>query len=182
MPRVLKLLFVLTVLLAVAQAFWHHAHLPMRVASHFDAAGRANDWMSRDAHLGFQAGLALFLGLLFGAIGALPPRLPDSLINLPHREYWLAPQRRAASLAWVGSMAHALGIVVVGFFIFVFQQVYVANVTGALRLELLPLIIGQFVLVAGLITVLLFRFRRPPSDISCCRSRSPSSGRHDWKV
>ena len=171
MQRALKLLFVLTVLLAVAQAFWHHAHLPLRVATHFDAAGRPNGWMSRDANLGFQAGLALFLGALFGGIGALTRRLPDSMINLPHRDYWLAPERRAATLAWVGSMAHALGIVVVGFFIFVFQQVYAANLTGTLHLAQMPLIIGQFVLVAGLVTALLFRFRRPPDSSRPGKSR-----------
>jgi uncharacterized membrane protein len=163
MIRSLKLPFLTFVLLALLQAVWHHAHLPARVATHFDAHGHANGWMSRNTHFLFQAGLAIFLGVLFGSIPRLIRRLPDSLINIPHREYWLARERRAATLAWIGNAGYVLGCVVLAFFMLVFQQVFVANTSGPLELKLMPLVIGQFVFVVVLIVLLMSRFQRPPA-------------------
>ena len=53
--------------------------------------------------------------LMFFAAWPLLLRTPDSLINLPHKEWWLVPERRDATkawladqLAWIGAMAQAL--------------------------------------------------------------------------
>lgn len=79
--------------------------LPPVVATHFDASGAANGHMPRGAYLAVMlligAGAPLFIGL---APGALMRRHPDR-INLPNREYWLAPGRRDATVAYV--VAHA---------------------------------------------------------------------------
>jgi hypothetical protein len=53
-----------------------------------------------------------------------------------------------------------------------FQQVYVANLTGTLTLKLMPLIIGQFVFVVGLISIMMFRFRPPTQPGPQSRRRS----------
>lgn len=39
--------------------------LPVRMATHFDASGRANGWMSREASLGFALGLTAFMLVIF---------------------------------------------------------------------------------------------------------------------
>ena len=39
------------------------------------------------------------LSTLFGAIGALIRVTPDDAINLPNKEYWLAPARREATIS-----------------------------------------------------------------------------------
>ncbi|MEZ5413111.1 MAG: DUF1648 domain-containing protein [Opitutaceae bacterium] len=167
-----KILFLLTAALALAQATWHYLHLPETVAIHFDLAGQANGWSSRGAHFAMQAGLAVFLGALFGSGGWLLRRVPDQFINIPHRDYWLAPERRAATCRALDSMFSAVGIVVMGFFVVLFQQVYVANLTGTLTLKLMPLIIGQFVFVVGLISIMMFRFRPPAQPDPRSRRRS----------
>jgi hypothetical protein len=173
MSRGLKLPFLSFVLLALMQAAWHRAHLPARVATHFNAHGQADGWMSVNAHFLFQTGLTLFLGVLFGSLPRLLRRLPDSMINIPHREYWLARERRAATLAWIGNAGYALGCVVLAFFMLIFQQVFVANTSGPLELRLMPLVIGQFVFVVLMIVVLMFRFQRPPGP----PPRAPKSRR-----
>lgn len=167
-----KILFLLTVAIALAQAGWHYAHLPETVATHFDLQGKANGWAPRGTHFAMQAGLAVFLGALFGSGGWLLRRVPDQFINIPHRDYWLAPERRAATCLALDNMFSALGIVVMGFFVVLFQQVYVANLTGILTLKLMPLIIGQFVFIVGLITIMMFRFRPPTNPGSNKRRRS----------
>lgn len=69
--------------------------LPERVASHFGPMGHADGWMSRTAYLGtfvgFVCGLSIFLPTVFYCVRFLPA----SGINLPNRDYWLAPERRA---------------------------------------------------------------------------------------
>ena len=71
--------------------------LPERVATHFAFDGRANGWMTRHAYawtMGILA-LALPFGVWISA-GWLPRRWPK-LVNVPFRNYWLAPARRQAA-------------------------------------------------------------------------------------
>ena len=78
---------------------WHQ--LPPRVASHFNARGQPDGYMPREA---FLADLALLGGgfiVLLLLAPALLRVLPSSLINLPHRDYWLAPERRNASFEYI---------------------------------------------------------------------------------
>jgi hypothetical protein len=69
------------------------------MASHFDAAGNPNGFLPRSAFftvMAFACGAAVVLP----ALAPLGLRhIPASAINIPHREYWLAPERRAASIA-----------------------------------------------------------------------------------
>jgi serine/threonine-protein kinase len=76
------------------------SQLPERMASHFKAGGEVDGWMSRAAYhafivklgLGFPLAMPVVMCLVFSV-------LPDSMINLPNREYWLAPERRATTRA-----------------------------------------------------------------------------------
>lgn len=163
MSRLLTLLLVLLLLAALVQTAWHHATLPEQVATHFDVRGQPDDWMSRDAHAAFQAGLVIFIAAVFAGMARFIDRLPARFINLPHREYWFAPARRAASLQAIAALLQLIGCATIGFFMFIFHHVHRANLSGGrLELELMPLIIGQFLLVIGLVVIGLFRFRRPP--------------------
>jgi len=71
-----------------------YGELPARVASHFDILGRPNGWMSRETCVGFTVGLGIFMPALVVGAMAGADRIPVSFINLPHRDYWLAPERR----------------------------------------------------------------------------------------
>jgi uncharacterized membrane protein len=86
------------------------SQLPPMVASHFDAAGQANAFMSRSGYTRFVLCLVLGLPLVVVAIlTAVYSRASD--LKLPNRDYWLAPQRidrtRAFLVAhgvWFGSL------------------------------------------------------------------------------
>lgn len=165
MRRFAQLLFVAVTLLALGLAVRQSENLPERVATHFNANGQPNGWMPRHDHTTYQIGTTAFVALLFVAIALLTPRLPDRLINLPHRDYWLAPSRRAASLAWVEGMLFWLGAALQLFLAFVFSEVARANlsVKPELHLNSLWLQVSLFIMVVGLVITMLFRFRRPPS-------------------
>jgi hypothetical protein len=54
---------------AMGLSYWQlWDRLPVRMASHFDAAGHANGWMSRAAALYFDLGFLIFLSALFSLV------------------------------------------------------------------------------------------------------------------
>src|SRR5207237_1170658 len=75
--------------------------LPERVATHFDASGQPNGWMSRHGHIIFIMLLGLALPLLVAGSFFCLRFFPGRGINLPHREYWLAPERRAGTFSYL---------------------------------------------------------------------------------
>lgn len=91
--------------------------LPENVATHFNAVGQPDGWMSRPNHLLFLALFGfLFPGFVVG-ISYLIRFFPPYLINLPNRDYWTAPERLPDTLSfffrhslWFASLAVAFVI------------------------------------------------------------------------
>jgi len=98
--------YLISLLVAAMHMTWARNVLPATVASHFGASGQADSFTDADGFLRGYAVLMLFMALTFGGLARLFPRLPDSVFNIPHRPYWLAPERRAATLN--GFVAHYL--------------------------------------------------------------------------
>jgi hypothetical protein len=158
---------VLFLVLVAAGAFvWlTGSALPSIVASHFGRGGVATGFAPKEAYLGlmltFVVAVPLLLALSARLVGVLPPRL----INLPHREYWLAPQRRAATLDALSAMSVQFALVLAVFLCFVHWLVVRANAARPPRLEETPFIAG--LALFGIITMarvllLLRRFNRVP--------------------
>ncbi len=116
--------------LGVVQCFVLRPLLPERVASHFDFNGKPNGGMNRDTFvvtmLATNLGLPVFMVLL----SWITRILPNSLINVPHKEYWLTPERRRTTLQWFEQwmvwISSATGL----FLIAMFWLVYLANRDG----------------------------------------------------
>lgn len=82
--------------LAVAYRYWQvWDQLPVRMASHFDAAGRANGWMTRETSLQFTLGfmtfmLAVFSAVLYAVAKKYPTaKLSWTLLGFFHLEIWM---------------------------------------------------------------------------------------------
>ena len=71
--------------------------LPERVATHFGLAGAPDGWMSKAAFVTFSVSILAFVIVVFVSSGSLFRILPRGLINVPNRDYWLAPERRAGA-------------------------------------------------------------------------------------
>lgn len=111
-PRlVLGLLWILfAALLGATAGYW-----PERVATHFNFEGQPNGWMSRRANLIAYSALAYGLPIAVYGIFCLTRVLPVGLVNLPRREYWLAPERREETLRELQRQSLWLGCLMVLF-------------------------------------------------------------------
>ncbi len=119
----LALLVLLALLVVVAvQIAYYAPRLPATVASHFTAGGAPDGWASRSELLVIYVVIVLVTVLSFATLPLVLRHTSDSLINLPHKDYWLAPERRAetfrtlgARMLWFGDatlmlVSHLMGV------------------------------------------------------------------------
>jgi len=119
--------FVALIVATLAQMAWYYPRLPVRVAGHFNAAGQANAFMSKDAFFTLQLEVLGLLALVFLFLPILITRLPPGMINLPNKDYWLAPKRRAHTTQMLQSFLMGFGNVMVLFLLLVFREAMRAN-------------------------------------------------------
>lgn len=141
------------------------ARLPPAVALHFDAAGAANGFMPRGTYLALMTAVAAGVPLLLGGIGRRIGGLPPGLVNLPNKDYWLAPERRDASLASLSARMQWFAMATAVFLCCVHWLVVRANASPAPHLAGAPFAIAlaAFLLfTAGWLAALLAKFARRP--------------------
>lgn len=165
MNRTLLLLvgYALMLLFAACDLAWLYPQLPDRIATKFGTAGTAIGWSSRSGWLTvqlFSLGLltALMVGLRFGLRW-----IPSSLINVPHREYWLAPERLEQSCALIGDLILWLGLAMLAFLTALQHLTLRANLAAEPRMAAaFWFVLGLYLaaMAAGIVW-LYRRFRRP---------------------
>ena len=160
-----RLFLPLLLALIAVQMIYFYPKLPAVIASHFGGQGVPNGWMSRDFSLVFH--LILLSGMLavFFGIPKILRRIPVALINLPHKEYWLAPGRAEESLRDFETRFNLFGLAVIAFQTAVLQLVYQANLTPSPRLPSVPFVTLMalfFVALAAFLISIFRRFGKPP--------------------
>lgn len=97
---------VLVAFLAVLAALFvifTSAELPALVGSHFNFRGDPDGWMARESYVVLMVVFVLaYPALMTLAFSWLPQKFP-SWVNIPQRDYWLAPERRADSLKFLAT-------------------------------------------------------------------------------
>jgi hypothetical protein len=127
MQRLAWLFFVLCLAVAAAYIVATTGALPEQVASHFGRGNAANAYMTRGGYLAFMLVFAVALPAFLAAmIGLLPRRWPNA-INLPHKDYWLDPKRRDATLNALSGFGASLGSLTVLFTAAIHYVLIVAN-------------------------------------------------------
>lgn len=139
--------------------------LPERIATHFDVSGAADGWMTRASHFQFMLTFGLLFPLAVPVICFCLRFMPASLINIPRREFWLAPERRQQTVDYLFGHALWFGCLAVCFVAGSHLLVVEANLRNppTLSTALLLGVAGSF--LAGLsvwIAILLRRFMRLP--------------------
>lgn len=151
-------------LVGIVAIFLARAELPEQVASHYDSSGTPDGWMDRDTFLGLYAGLLVLMAGLFGGLAAFLPRLPNAMINVPHKDYWLAPERRDESLRGMTSMLVWIGVATLLFLVALFRMTWTANLSesGELGDGFWILLAGYLGITLGVAIGGMMRYRKPP--------------------
>jgi hypothetical protein len=163
--------FVLLVAGAAVHFSRYYPVLPPIVASHFDAHGNANGWQTKQGFFAVFAGVTVLAFSLVFAVPALIGAAPLAIINLPNKTYWLAPQQRNSSQAFLSSWFAWFGNVVFVVMFLTFDYAVKSNLqrysaADPAHLWYVLAGFGGFSLVWMVLFFLRFsRLPRSPSDI-----------------
>jgi len=168
--RLPKIFFLVLVIYAIANLTYDYPGLPNIVASHFTLNGTANGWQTKQMlYAAFGGVTVLAAGLVF-AIPALMGRTKS--MNIPHREYWLAPERLGETQQFIAAWFGWFGCAIFALIYFAFEfavdtSLHPTNPPAASRLLYLLAAFGAFDVVW--IIRLLTRFSRVPGDAAAQR-------------
>jgi hypothetical protein len=154
------------VLAAAVFVFVTSRALPIEVASHFGPGGIPDGFMSHRAYVRFMLAFVVLLPLLLGLGASAVARLPVKLVNIPNREYWLAPERRAQAVAMLQRLMRSFAIMLVVFLCYVHWLVVRANASMPPLLDGSAFAAGLGAFMVALvawIVMLRRRFRAPGS-------------------
>jgi uncharacterized membrane protein len=160
-PRVLFFAIVLTTL---AQCVHDFPLLPNRLASHFAASGIPNGWMTKTQFM-VVYGVVLLpaLAIEFWVSHRIANK-PGAKLNLPNKEYWLAPERRDETFAYFEIFFAWYGCVFLFVVVFAMGLAMRANFDTPPRLPTGPIVsdIAGFVLFNVVsVFAMLRRFSKP---------------------
>lgn len=164
--RVTWSVFIMLLLFAVLFVTGTASELPATVASHFDAGGQPNAFMSRSGYIRFALFLAVGFPVIIVAILSTVYSRATKL-KLPNPEYWLAPQRLDRSRAflvahgvWFGSLLVTLACSVHGLELSAHRHQPPHLSSHVFAAVLIAFLIATAVWVAALV----FAFRRPVGE------------------
>ena len=79
----------------------YHPKLPDTVASHFNGSGEADGFSSKLTHSITMVCLQAGMVLMFLILGFALKKLPTSMVNIPNKDYWFAPERKDETITKV---------------------------------------------------------------------------------
>jgi hypothetical protein len=160
-----RLTFMLLVVCASVFVWLTSLGLPAVVASHFGATGFANGFMPRGFYIRFMLAFAIGLPVLIVVASRLRFDKPGARINLPNRDYWLAPERREQTVSFLREHVLRLGATLVAFLCYVHWLVVRANEAQPAHISIPWLWSGVAAFVVATLVwlkVLMGRFRNLP--------------------
>jgi len=109
MLRLCSMLFAVLLIVVAWLIVITTKRLPDVVATHFGDGYLANGYMTRDGYLAFSLAFSAALPVIVASVVGWLPRLFPRSVNVPNRDYWLALERRDATLESIAIRAILLG-------------------------------------------------------------------------
>jgi uncharacterized membrane protein len=159
-----RILLLALTLLGLFQAAWFHDRLPAEFGTHFDARGVADRTGGPVGFLLVQFAALVGMAAVFLFTPRLMRRVPTTHWNLPNKDYWLAPERRAEFEAWFAGHLAWIGCATQLLLVAIFHLVLTAATSESADLmrTAMPMLIGGFlVAVAVWIASTFYALRRP---------------------
>ena len=108
--------------------------LPEMVAVHFNAAGSADSFWKKNSAFEFQVIFIIGLTLLMWGLSILVYKLPEKALNLPNRDYWLAPERKRQTLDDISTFILWMGVLTNAFLFSLFYYTMKTNIEREFQL------------------------------------------------
>ncbi|MCU1243432.1 MAG: hypothetical protein JWO71_4158 [Candidatus Acidoferrum typicum] len=141
-------IFFMLIVLGAVQFFYYTPRLPEILGSHFGKAGSVNAWQTKTAFLSMEVAIIVLATLVSFSIPRIIAAMPVSMINLPHKEFWLSPERREDTLSYIRVWTAWLGCALLGFLLFVMELVFRANLHTPPQLNMAAFVPALLVFVA----------------------------------
>ncbi len=161
------LLIIAALILTAILAIVFSPQLPNRIASHFGIDGKPNGFMGKDAFLITMVALQFGLAIFLTGMGWIAAKLPKSMINIPHREYWLHADRATETLSWLQGVMNWITACTTTFMALIFYLVIQANLQAEVKLPTLGftlLMVAYLIAILILVVRITLHFRRIPAS------------------
>ena len=120
---------------ALVQGLRDFPRLPERMASHFAASGMPNGWMDKRQFFLLYAVVILAAFFVEFRLARSVAGNSGSKLNLPNKDYWLAPERRVHTAQKLQSFLVGFGNVTLLFLLLVFREAMQANLLPSPQLS-----------------------------------------------
>jgi uncharacterized membrane protein len=160
-----RIFFVIVLVACIFETARLWSTAPAQMAAHFNIQGDPDRFVPKEQFFWFQIQTAL---VVVGT--SLVPQvlfliLPVNLINMPNRDYWLAPERRDATVDRLSSFGALLFGVILLVIQAGFELSFAANLQTPIHFNaqlMLPIMFGSFIVIGLMLFWLTWSFRRPP--------------------
>ncbi len=132
MTGLLVYLFVCGVALNIGPLPW----LPEYVAMNYDGLGHANNYAHKSTAAWFGFAMNMFMFAVFFGMPLVIDKLPDRLINIPNKTFWLSTERRETTRQQLRQMLHGIGVIVFAEMIAIGLLTLDANLSDPVRLNM----------------------------------------------
>ncbi len=164
--RVPMLIYFLLLALAMLQWVSAYPQLPDTMASHFAADGTPNGWQPKQAFFLLTAVIIAITSIPTFFVTRGISKLPPKKINLPHKEYWLAPEQREETWCFIGAFMAWFGCALLFVLLYAISQAINFNLPSIRRFDAQSMfyVLGGFILfvILGLVYFVQHFYSVPP--------------------
>ncbi len=165
--RLSRIFFVMVFLICAAETLRLWFIAPSIMAGHFNIQGLPDRFDTKGAFFYFEIQIMLtILAALIVAEGLLYI-IPVEFINLPNKEYWLAPDRHSTTIARIGSFLEIIFSATIIVTQAAFELAANANLHKPIIFAsqyMIPIIVGFFTFTMLALVLFALSFRLPSSE------------------
>ncbi len=162
-----RYVIILLVLLAALQSVHYAPLLPDPMPTHFGDAGQPDESTPKTQYLLINFAAILGMAILFLVLPRAIRKIPNDWINMPRKDYWLAPEKRTETMNALQRQMEWLGAATIALLIGITQLTILAALSsGPLDSQALLLLFILYGLYAAIWTVrfTVWATRRPARD------------------
>ena len=166
--RLSWIVFLLAAIALVGCHLYWMPQLPVRIATHFDLAGKANDWSMRKDFAALWLIVPALVCVPMLVLSSAMHLLPPTTLNVPRKDYWQQPQNYPRACAIIGQWMRYFAAATLVFMTYLDKQIVLANLATPARIDPAAntwLFVLPLVFVSLMVIGLIVKFARPPEPL-----------------